>query len=151
MSRQDVPPDAALLVACRTVGRAMDLFDDAACAALGIGRSDLRALNLLEHGPLSAAVLADRLALSRASVTSLVDRLEAAGYVSRTPDPVDRRAVRIALLPMTWQAFARVYRPLGQTVHASLAHLEDRDRDLVAAALLDMAAAFDASRAVIPR
>jgi predicted ArsR family transcriptional regulator len=43
----------------------MDLFDENAAHALGIGRSDLRALNLLEHGPLSAAALADRLGLTR--------------------------------------------------------------------------------------
>ena len=51
MSGADVRPDDPLLLACRALSHAMDLFDEAACRALGIGRSDLRALNLLEHGP----------------------------------------------------------------------------------------------------
>ncbi|HXV92159.1 MAG TPA: MarR family transcriptional regulator, partial [Pseudonocardia sp.] len=78
MTPMDAHPDDPLLLACRDMGRAMDLFDEAAARALGVGRSDLRALNLLEHGPLGATALAGRLGLSRPSVTALVDRLEAA-------------------------------------------------------------------------
>jgi hypothetical protein len=63
----------------------MDLFDELAARRLGLGRSDLRALNLLEHGPVSAAALADGLGLTRTSVTALVDRLVLAGYATRNP------------------------------------------------------------------
>ena len=105
------------------IGRAMDLFDEAAAQALRVGRSDLRALNLLEHGPVGATTLADHLGLSRPSVTALVDRLEAAGYVSRVPAPGDRRAVRIELRAATWRAFAEVYRPLGERVHTATEQL----------------------------
>src|SRR4028119_1051891 len=84
-------PSGDLLVACRRLARSMDLFEEAACAALGVGRSDLRALNLLEHGPLGPSALADALGLSRAAVTALLDRLEAAGHVGRTPAPGRRR------------------------------------------------------------
>lgn len=151
MSGPPVHPDDPLLLACRRIGRAMDLFDEAACRVLGIGRSDLRALNLLEHGPLGAAQLAGGLGLTRASVTALVDRLEAAGYVAREPHPADRRVVHVALRPSTYQAFARVYRPLGRQVYAATDGLSDRDRHAVAAALEAMGEAFDAARATLTR
>lgn len=105
MPDEQAHPDDPMLLACRQIGRAMDLFDEDAARVLGVGRSDLRALNLLEHGPLSAATLADCLALTRASVTALVDRLAHAGYVSRSPDPHDFRSVSIGLERPTWQAF----------------------------------------------
>lgn len=119
---------------------------DGAPQALGVGRSDLRALNLLEHGPLGAAARAHELGLSRASVTALVDRLVAAGLVSRSPSPTDRRAILVALEPPVWAAFARVYRPLGERVHAAAAHLAGRDREVVIAVLASMVVAFDESR-----
>ena len=143
----DPSPDDPLLLACRHLGRQMDLFDDAAARALGLGRNDLRALNLLEHGPLSAATIADRLALTRAGVTALVDRLEDGELVVRTSSPGDRRVVLVELQPATWAAFARVYRPLGQHVHAATAGLPRDERTLVADALETLAVAFSAAAA----
>lgn len=120
----------------------MDLFDDAAARALGLGRNDLRALNLLEHGPLSAATIADRLGLTRAGVTALIDRLEDGDLVVRASSPGDRRVVLVELQPATWAAFARVYRPLGQRVHAATAELLPDARASVTDALETLAVAF---------
>lgn len=146
MSDDSAHLDTPLLLACRDLGRAMDLFDEAACTALGLGRSDLRALNLLEHGPLGATVLAERLGLTRPAVTALLDRLERAGYVARVPVPGDRRATAVELLPATWRAFARVYRPLGERVGAATADLAESDRCAMVHALTTIRAAFDGAR-----
>jgi DNA-binding MarR family transcriptional regulator len=125
----------------------MDLFDEAACAALGLGRSDLRALNLLEHGPLGATTLAERLGLTRPAITALVDRLVAAGFVARAPVPTDRRATSVELRPATWEAFAAVYRPLGERVWTAVAGLTEADRCAVADAMSAMSMAFHDARA----
>jgi DNA-binding MarR family transcriptional regulator len=109
-------PAGALLAAVRELGAALDAFDEAAARALGIGRSDLRALNLLEHGPVAAGALAATLSLSSGAVTALVDRLVHAGYVERVADPGDRRRVLVQLRPQTYAAFARVYAPCGRAV-----------------------------------
>ncbi|MBC8091977.1 MAG: MarR family transcriptional regulator, partial [Pseudonocardia sp.] len=127
MPNRDVPVDSPLLLACRDLARAMDLFDEAACSVLGLGRSDLRALNLLEHGPLGASTLAHQLALTRPAVTALVDRLVAGGYVARVAVPGDRRATAVELRPATWQAFARVYRPLGEQVWSATVGLTESE------------------------
>jgi DNA-binding MarR family transcriptional regulator len=125
----------------------MDLFDEAACAALGVGRSDLRALNLLEHGPLTASALAQQLHLTRPAVTALVDRLVAAGLVERTPVAADRRATAVTLMPATWQAFARVYRPLGDRVRAAVTALPSDDQAALGTGLDALGAAFREARA----
>src|SRR4051812_47147339 len=105
MGNQIARAEHPVLLACRKLARAMDLFEEAACTALGVGRSDLRALNLLEHGPLTAGALAQQLHLTRPAVTALVDRLAAAGLVERAPVAGDRRATAVALTPATWEAF----------------------------------------------
>ncbi len=53
--------------------------------------------SLLRAGPLRLTALAEREAVSQPAMTGLVTRLEAAGYVMRTPDPSDGRAVLVAL------------------------------------------------------
>ena len=47
--------------------------------------------------PLTPAELADRTGVTRATITGLVDTLERAGLVTRTPHPDDRRMMSIGL------------------------------------------------------
>lgn len=144
-----VPPDAPLLLACRALHQAVGACEHAAAQHLGLGRNDLSALNLLEDGPRSAAWLAEALHLTRPAVTALVDRLERSGWVTRSPDPTDRRAVSIALRPERWQQLASVYRPIGLAVHASVAHLPPEQHAQLTAALLQVAGAFDEAAAAV--
>lgn len=48
-------------------------------------------------GPMTMSELGDRIPLSRAAVTSLVDRLEESGYVRRTADEHDRRRTVLSI------------------------------------------------------
>jgi long-chain acyl-CoA synthetase len=56
-----------------------------------------RLLALLEERPEVASVLADKLTVSRPSVTTVVDGLEARGLVERSHDTADRRRVNHVL------------------------------------------------------
>lgn len=49
--------------------------------------------------PLSPAEIADRLGVTRATVTGLVDTLERSGLVTRTPSADDRRMMLVQLTP----------------------------------------------------
>jgi len=49
--------------------------------------------------PLTPAELADRTGVTRATITGLVDTLERAGLVTRTPHPEDRRMMSVGLTP----------------------------------------------------
>lgn len=64
--------------------------------------------------PLSSA--ASRLQVHPTSVTNTVDRLEAAGLVSREPHPGDRRATLVTLTPEGREVAARATDALNRTV-----------------------------------
>jgi len=79
---------------------ATDRFDQAVADALGVHRTDMRCIDLLEReGPLPAGRLAERMGLTSGAMTAALDRLEAAGYAQRHPDPGDRRRVLVELTP----------------------------------------------------
>jgi DNA-binding MarR family transcriptional regulator len=57
-------------------------------------RTDMRCMDVLYRlAPLTAGDLAVATGLSAAATTSLIDRMERAGYAGRTMDPRDRRRV----------------------------------------------------------
>lgn len=61
--------------------------------------------------PLSPNAIADRLIISRASVTSLLDSLEKRGFVKRQPHPSDRRMLLVKLTNSGRQV-ANQFRPI---------------------------------------
>ncbi|WP_227979645.1 MarR family winged helix-turn-helix transcriptional regulator [Nocardia spumae] len=73
---------------------AVVLHAQAGAKAVGLGATDLYALNILElSGAMTPGELGARAGLTTGPTTRLIDRLEQAGYVRRTPDPGDRRKV----------------------------------------------------------
>ncbi len=54
---------------------------------------------LRDHGAMSPSDLGERLIVTRATVTGVVDSLERRGYVRRSPNPADRRGVIVELTP----------------------------------------------------
>ncbi|HZZ49324.1 MAG TPA: MarR family transcriptional regulator [Pseudonocardia sp.] len=51
---------------------------------------------LNQHGPLRIGELAHRIPCSQPTATTVVAAMNADGYVHRTPDPTDGRAIRVA-------------------------------------------------------
>lgn len=61
-----------------------------------LSMGQLCALLVLQHGgPARVGALASALHMSPNATTAVVDRLEAAGFAERAPDPQDRRAVLV--------------------------------------------------------
>ena len=56
-------------------------------------------LELLDGAPLTVGSLGGRLDMDTGTITPLVKRLEAAGFVTRTRDPADERRVMVDLTP----------------------------------------------------
>src|SRR6266511_101645 len=76
-----------LISAVRAFQRATDDVDEAACDAMGVNRSDGKCLDVLqEREPMTAGALAAELGLTTGAITTLLDRLEKVGYVTRTRD-----------------------------------------------------------------
>jgi len=63
------------------------------------------------ESPLSPHKIADRLIISRATVTGLIDSLERRGYVRRLPHQSDRRMLLIELTD-TGRQVAHAFRPI---------------------------------------
>jgi DNA-binding MarR family transcriptional regulator len=69
-------------------------------AAGGLTPSQLSCLaSVVRHGPLRVGDLATREALNPTSLSRIVGRLEEVGYLSRRPDPADRRGAVLAATP----------------------------------------------------
>ena len=69
-----------------------------ALAAHGVSLSQFDVLATLLHGEgITQQDLAERLLVTKGNVVGLINRIEAAGWVERRPDPEDRRANRLYL------------------------------------------------------
>jgi DNA-binding MarR family transcriptional regulator len=74
-----------------------------------LGTHERMAISQLRvYGPMPMSELASRISLSRAAVTSLVDRLEDEDWVRRQPDEHDRRRTVLRLLPRAAEMFDEV-------------------------------------------
>lgn len=106
----------ALLFAAREYSTAAIVFHDAIAERFGLSTTDLKALDVLQRtGPLTAGDIARHTGLASASVTSLVDRLEAKGLVRRSRDPGgDRRRVVVQLTPKLARTIAPLFRSLNR-------------------------------------
>jgi DNA-binding MarR family transcriptional regulator len=87
-----------------------------AWAEQGVTDADVKTVQTLVSFEMSSieatpAVLAEKCQVTRAGMTSRLDRLEKAGYVTRTADPADRRRVIVEATPAgraMWEAASAV-------------------------------------------
>jgi DNA-binding MarR family transcriptional regulator len=94
---------------------ATDAVDEAVSEILGINRTDMRALGLLQfRGPMTAGQLAEAAALSPGATTAVLDRLERRGFVRRRPDAEDRRRVLVEVTPEALAISDDLYGPLAR-------------------------------------
>jgi DNA-binding MarR family transcriptional regulator len=67
---------------------------------LGVSAAGGLVLGILrDHGTMSPSVLGERLIVTRATVTGLLDSLERRGFVSRSANPADRRSLLVEVTP----------------------------------------------------
>ena len=104
----------------RAIGEATQLyqesteaFDEAVGARLGLNATDRRYLGVLHRaGPCPVSHVAAETGLSRAAMTTAIDRIEAAGYVRRVRSAADRRGVTVELTDTARAAIAAIWGPL---------------------------------------
>jgi DNA-binding MarR family transcriptional regulator len=102
----------------RALSSEIDRLDQAAADRYGLNRTDMRALDILGRtGPLAPTALARLLGFTTGGVTSVVDRLEKAGYIRRQPDPGDRRR---QLVETTETTAARDEEVFGDLIRGTL-------------------------------
>jgi MarR family transcriptional regulator for hemolysin len=97
---------------------------------LGVTRAQWWVLaHLSRYDGIMQTKLADALDVGKASLGTLIDRLESAGFVERREDPVDRRAKRVFMARAGQQLLARMMREENQFNERVLDGLSDADRD----------------------
>jgi DNA-binding MarR family transcriptional regulator len=111
-----------LIADFRTSTNQDSAFDNLAAELLGVGRTDLHCLNIIENsGGLSAGELAVRAGVTAGAVTGVLDRVERAGFARRVADPNDRRRVNVEVTPAFYARADRIWGPLSADWHATLA------------------------------
>jgi len=94
------PSGRALLFALINLGIDIDAVGHAAAPLIGINQTDLICLNVLvQRGSITAGQLSSVVGLTTGATTTVIDRLERAGYVRRTNDAADRRKVLVEASP----------------------------------------------------
>ncbi|WP_122261226.1 MarR family winged helix-turn-helix transcriptional regulator [Ornithinimicrobium cerasi] len=81
-----------------------------------------------DGGGVRVSHLADHLGIAPRSATEVADALEAAGLLSRSPDPTDRRAVLLALTPEGRHTVGRVRDRRRAAADAAVSALSPADR-----------------------
>jgi DNA-binding MarR family transcriptional regulator len=99
-----------LVYEIRRSQNATDRFDQAVADAIGINRTDMRCLDVISReGPVPAGRLADETGLTTGAITTVLDRLERAGFARRVRDPDDRRRVLVELTPEAFEGSVNYY------------------------------------------
>src|ERR1700751_4478030 len=103
------------------------MLDEAAALYLGINTTDGRALDVIDQagGRITAGDLARELRLSTGAVTTIVDRLEKAGYARRVADADDRRRVLIEVTPKVGRLSAQIYGAAEDILETASSYTDD--------------------------
>jgi DNA-binding MarR family transcriptional regulator len=77
--------------------------------------------------PVTSGELRQRMGLSGAAITYLVDRMMASGHITRQSDPTDRRKVILRYSDSGLATARAFFAPLGTHSHDAMAELPDAD------------------------
>ena len=88
-------------MAFEKIGRLLRPLNVSAAGGLVLGQ-------LRDHGPMSPSELGDRLIVTRATVTGLIDLLERRGFVRRSANPADRRSLLVEITPLGLEVIQQV-------------------------------------------
>jgi DNA-binding MarR family transcriptional regulator len=153
---QRVAVMAELIDALRTFTVESDVFVDGFARAHSLGRSDLNAIMWISTGtssgdPITVGELAQRLRLSPAAATALVDRLENVGHVRRYRDPQDRRRVTVQMSETAMRVATEFFVPLGAHMHDEAAEFTDEELARTALIVRRMIGAVTKAASPAPR
>lgn len=96
---------------------------------LGLTQTQWRAIVMLSRDPgMTQVALAETLEIQPITLTRLIDRMEAAGWVQRRSHPADRRAMQVYLTaksePILEEMYARAAETLGEALAGMTAAAE---------------------------
>ena len=139
---------ADLMEASRDMAGWTVLLHQAVAARFGLGPTDMKCLDLARgERDLTAGRLAEITGLSTSAVTSVVDRLERRGFVTRARDARDRRKVLIRPTGAHDEEAAEIFAQVAGRFQAVLDGYSDADLELINAFIHDL---NEQSSALVP-
>ncbi|MDY6982963.1 MAG: MarR family transcriptional regulator [Pseudomonadota bacterium] len=134
-----------VLVALRRVIRATDLHSRELVRSSGLTAPQLLLLQTVKNkGEATVGALAQEMSLSQATVTSILDRMEARKYVMRKKTAADRRKVYITLTALGKTAIRNAPVPLQESFVEQFSKLPDWEQNMIISALQRIACMMDA-------
>ena len=107
-------------------------FDHAVADLLGINQTDFRCVDVIQRtGRITAGDLARASGLTTGAVTTVIDRLERAGYARRVADPSDRRRVLVEITPKLLRMTEEYYAPLAKAAYEAFESYSDEQLEFV--------------------
>lgn len=133
------------LRALRRVLRATEIGSRKLAAATGLTPSQLLVLREIDlRGSATPGLIAQRLQFSQATITAIVDRLEALGFVQRQRSEKDRRQLHLRTLGPGKAAVADAPDPLQMTFMDRFEALPSWEQAMILAAVERLATLMDA-------
>lgn len=115
-----------------SIGSSYDRYTSQIRRGLALNAHERLALAALwSLGPLTMTDLGSHIPLSRAAVTTLVDRLECDGFVRRRGDERDRRRIVVELGEETKRRLMPILQPWIEAVHRLASEFDDAEWDAV--------------------
>lgn len=135
-----------VLIELRRILRAAQLGARNLARDTGMTTSQLVVLQILRtQGEMTARQIAQSMNLTQATVTSLLDRLQERGWISRKRGEQDRRRVHVRLSPEGERQLKRAPTSLQERFVGQFAELQTWEQSAILAALQRVAHLLDAA------
>ena len=135
------------LIALRRILRSTELYARDLAKASGLTPAQLRVLQILEarRGSATPKALAQRMGVSQATVTALVDKLVARGFATRERSETDRRQTNVVVTESGASITQSAPDALQQRYAAAFRRLEDWEQMQLVSSLERVASMLDAT------
>ena len=134
-----------ILISLRKIMRAADLHSQKLMKESGLTAPQLLVMQAIEkEGSPSTSTLARHIAVSQATMTRIIDRLERAGLVRREKSSKDKRVVNISLTDAGNTKLESAPEPLQAEFLRRFPKLEDWEQQMLKSSLLRVAKMMDA-------
>lgn len=132
--QQSLPSELfpALLDASKRLSTQTVFYHQAVAKFLGLNITDHKCLDIvLGMGRATAGQLAELTGLTTGAITSVINRLEKAGFVRRAKDPADLRIVYVEPIPDNLQPLQEVFAPLADAMSELLSRYNPDELRLI--------------------
>lgn len=134
-----------VLVALRRIIRATDLHSKRLGRSTGLTTPQLLVLQTVKKIPMATVnEVAKSISLSQATVSTILDRLEAKELITRQRNTQDKRKVNLILTEKALTVVSEAPLPFQEAFSKRFDHLEEWEQHLILAALTKVATMMDA-------